>query len=456
MNLTIDENVKTNGAAGDGMADGCYSVLLVDDEARILSSLHRLLHEKYHVEQTESPEHALELLAREEFALVITDQRMPDMEGTELCALASEIAPDTKRVILTGYSDMKAAMDAINRGSVYRFMLKPWRDDEMSALVDEAVKHYNLAEENRRLNALTVRQNLELQELNKRLEGFNGKLQEKVFERTREISELSEKVTRYFRGSIDLLSRLSAMHSQVLGNHGRRVAELSVKIGQQQRLSEKDLSELEIAATLHDIGKIGMDPRVVSSSGEQTERERAVLRTHPVEGAGLIARIPGLSDVGRLVRHHHEAYNGDGFPDRLRGDAIPVGSRIIAVADAFDNFLNMRSRYTEAEAKAAITHLEQRSGSQFDPAIVQVLASLLTSDRIDIPESYEVEIALRELRPGMVLSRDLVTAQGTTLMNKGTMLSDSRLPELFERASADPIVDGPFVYRQFPPKPPAA
>lgn len=456
MKLTIDGNVKINGATGDGMADGCYSVLLVDDEARILSSLHRLLHETYHVEQTESPEHALELLAKEEFALVITDQRMPDMEGTELCALASKIAPDTKRVILTGYSDMKAAMDAINRGSVYRFMLKPWRDDEMTALVDEAVKHYNLAEENRRLNALTKRQNLELQELNKRLEGFNGKLQEKVFERTREISELSEKVTRYFRGSIDLLSRLSAMHSQVLGNHGRRVAELAVRIGQQQSLGDKDLSELEIAATLHDIGKIGMDPRIVSSSGEQTERERAVLRTHPVEGAGLIARIPGLNDVGRLVRHHHEAYNGEGFPDRLRGDAIPVGSRIIAVADAFDNFLNMRSRYTETEAKAAIKHLEQRSGSQFDPAIVEVLASLLMSDRIDIPESHEVEISLRELRTGMVLSRDLVTAQGTTLINKGTMLSASRLPELFKRASADPILEGPFVYRQFPPKPQTA
>ena len=452
MKLTIDENVRVGGT-GDGAAEGCYSILLVDDEARILSALHRLLHEQYHVEQTESPEHALELLAREEFALVITDQRMPDMQGTELCALASEIAPETKRVILTGYSDMKAAMDAINRGSVYRFMLKPWRDDEMSALVEEAVRHYNLVEENRRLNALTARQNLELQELNQRLENFNGKLQEKVFERTREITELNEKVTHYFRGTIDLLARLAAMHSQVLGNHGRRVAELSVKIGQQLGMAGRELADLEIAATLHDIGKIGMDPRIVAGGAERTDRDVAVFRSHPVEGAVLITRIPGLKEVARLVRHHHEAFDGEGFPDHLRGEDIPLGSRIIAVADAFDNFLNRRSRYTDAEANAALQHLQEGSGTQFDPTVVEALTVLLHGNRIDIPESDEVEIALRDLRTGMVLSRDLVTAQGTLLLPKNAMVSAARLPELFDQTAADPIIEGPFVYRQFPPRP---
>lgn len=450
MSLMIDGAVRVSGhEAGDGAGDGCYSVLLVDDEARILSALHRLLHEKYHVEKTESPEHALERLKEEEFALLITDQRMPLMEGTELCAYAAEVAPETKRVILTGYSDMKAALDAINRGAVYRFMLKPWRDEEMLHMVEEAVRHYNLAEENRRLNALTAHQNIELQHLNGRLAEFNTKLQEKVFERTGEITKLNEKITRYFRGTIDLLARLAAMHSQVLGNHGKRVAELAVAIGRAVNLGERDLANLEIAAMLHDIGKIGLDPRILSEEGG-SDHARAVLRTHPAEGAGLIARIPGMEAAADMVRHHHEAYSGEGYPDGLQGEAIPIGSRIIAVANAFDNYVNLKSRYPEADAEAAMRYIEAHR-ERLDPALVRVLDALMESGQLDVPESEEVEIAIRELRAGMVLSRELRTGRGVLLMERNEMVSADALNDLLNRVTSDPVIEGPFVYRSFPP-----
>ena len=459
--ISEDIHVNGNGSAATEATVGpvaagsspCRSVLLIDDEARILNALYRLLHESYDVERTESPEEALEMLANREFALIISDQRMPDMEGSELCARASQISPETKRVILTGYSDMKAAIDAINRGSVYRFMLKPWRDDEMSALVEEAVRHYNLSTENERLNELTARQNVELQRLNKQLEGFNEKLQEKVFERTIEVTKLNDKVTNYFRGSIDLLSRLSGMHSEVLGNHGRRVAELSMKIGRAHGLSEKQLNDLEIAAALHDIGKIGMDPKVVATmNGEGSDHDQGVLRSHPVEGAALVARIPGLDEVATMVRHHHEEFGGSGYPHGLQGEAIPIGARIIAVADAFDNFLNMRSRYTDAKVSTALKYVQAQSATHFDPKLVRILEELFQSEQIEIPESNEVEISLRELRTGMVLSRDLVTTSGKTLLQGGTMVTGARLPDLFERASSDPVAEGPYVYRHWPPK----
>lgn len=453
MKTQISEGIHVNGNGSPQAQKACRSVLLVDDEARILNALYRLLFESYDVERTESPEEALELLKSREFALVITDQRMPDMEGTELCARASEIAPETKRVILTGYTDMKAAIDAINRGSVYRFMLKPWRDEEMSALVEEAVRHYNLAAENERLNALTARQNVQLQELNKQLEGFNEKLQEKVFERTIEVTKLNDRVTSFFRGSIDLLSRLAGMHSEVLGNHGRRVAELAVKIGRAHGLSDRQLNDLEIAATLHDIGKIGMDPKVVGTmNGEESDHDKSVLRSHPVEGAALVTRIPGLEDVATMVRHHHEEFGGTGYPHGLRGENIPIGARIIAVANAFDKFLNMRSRYTETKVSTALKYVQAQSETHFDPELVRILETLLEAEEIDIPESNEVEISLRELRTGMVLSRDVVTAGGKTLLTEGTMITGARLPDLFEHASSDPIVEGPFVYRHWPPK----
>ncbi len=448
----MDEIVRVDGlAGGDGAAHSCLSILLVDDEARILSALHRLLHETYYVEKTDSPEEALRRLQQKEFALLITDQRMPIMEGTELCARAADVAPETKRVILTGYSDMKAALDAINQGAVYRFMLKPWRDDEMLAMVEDAVHHYNLAEENRRLNALTAKQNIELQHLNQRLAEFNTKLQEKVFERTREVTELNDKITRYFRGATDLLARLAAMHSQVLGNHGRRVAQLAVSIGSEYGLDEKELADLEIAATLHDIGKIGMDPKILAGE-EGSDQEKAVLLTHPAVGAGLIARIPGLEPAAEIVRHHHERHAGDGYPDGLRGTAIPRGARILAVADAFDNYVNLTSRYPEVNVNGALAHVESHSGTQFDPDVVRVLSVLVRSGRLEIPESDEVEIALRELRAGMVLARDLKSSRGVVLLSKDEMVTADSLARVLNAVTSDPVIAGPFVYRSFPPR----
>lgn len=445
--MSVKINPVVGGVSSDNTA--CRTVLLVDDEVRILNALDRLLRERYDVVRTTSPREALEMLEAQEFALLISDQRMPEMLGSELCAKAAEASPETIRVMLTGYSDLNSAMESINRGSVFRFILKPWNDEELRKLVRKAVDQYNLVAENRRLQALTERQNTELQDLNEQLKDFNAKLREKVFERTRQVSELNQKVTNHFKGSIDLLARLSNMHSQVLGNHSKRVADLSLRVGRARGISQEILQDLEIAGTLHDIGKIGMDPGIVGrESGELSTRDKAVLRTHPVTAAALIQRIPELERAALMVRHHHEAFDGSGYPDKLRGDTIPLGARIIAVVDAFDNFLNMRSRFTLVEAESALEHLEEQAGTRFDPRLVQLLVSIIHEDESLIPEASEVEIALRDLRSGMVLSRDLISSKGLLLLQKGIKVDEKHLPRLLKLNESDPIVEGPYIYRR--------
>lgn len=141
-------------------------VLIVDDETKVLSALRRLLHkEAFAVVTTDSPEEALRLLQGGPYAVVLADQRMPGMEGTRLLEKACQSSPDTVRVMLTGYADVHAAMEAINRGAVYRFITKPWNDEELRQVVRQGVSQYELVMENRRLHALTERQNVELKEL---------------------------------------------------------------------------------------------------------------------------------------------------------------------------------------------------------------------------------------------------------------------------------------------------
>ena len=161
-----------------------FKILMVDDEAGVLSACQRALrNEEYELVVTTSPEEALRKVASELYAVVMSDQRMPVMEGAQLLEKVREISNDTVRIMLTGYADIQAAMDAINRGEVYRFLTKPWNDDELRLTLRQAVAQFKLVTENKRLQVLTQEQNAQLTDLNQNLE-------QKVVERTEEISRL--------------------------------------------------------------------------------------------------------------------------------------------------------------------------------------------------------------------------------------------------------------------------
>ncbi|GIV62546.1 MAG: two-component system response regulator [Rhodothermaceae bacterium] len=416
-------------------------VLLLDDEENILRSLQRLLRKRYDVTATTSPEEALEYLEQATFAVIVSDQRMPTMEGTTFLARAREKAPDTVRILLTGYADMQSVIRAINEGAVFRFLTKPWNDEEVLATIHQAVEQNHLVSENRRLLALT-------EEQNRKLEAFNKTLREKVLERTRQVTELNQALSRSFRGTIEVLAHLADMHSPALGKHAKRVTALAVMIGEKLGFTGDQLFQLEVAAKLHDIGKITMDPNLLKKPYAQLKaHDRAVLLTHAPRGASLIEMIPGLEEAARYVRHHHEHFDGSGFPKRFQGNQIPLGARIIAVADAFDNALNGQGTFHRSTPEKALLYLRDNTPTLFDPSLVDILATSLQHDDHPVNHAIEVEVGLFDLRPGMVLARDLRSIRGLLLLEKNQLLDEHLIARLHTYHETEPIVDNILVYR---------
>jgi response regulator RpfG family c-di-GMP phosphodiesterase len=411
----------------------CNRVILIDDEPGVLRALERVLRrEPFEVTTTTSPSELLHTLRSQEFAVIVSDQRMPDIQGTELLEQSRSIAPHAVRITLTGYADKDAAIDAINRGSVSRFLTKPWDDDVLRREIRDAVDSYNLRAENRRLLDLTQRQNAELREINENLEA-------RVAGRTAEITRLNQDLRRGFAASIFVIAQLGEMHSPVVGSHSKRVARLAQTLAEELGLSRDEVFTIYSAALLHDIGMTALPADLVSrdfAALNLTERE--LLKRHVVEGERITGMVPNLSEAAPLVRGHHERWDGAGYPDRLAGQHIPLGARIIAVCDAYDHALNSRTRFTQTSPAAALAEVVRHRGEQFDPHLVDALESHLR-DELDDPEP--AELGLRDLRPGMILAGDVETTRGLLLLKSGTELTDDHLHKLRTYRHSDPIAE---------------
>lgn len=182
---------------------------------------------------------------------------------------------------------------------------------------------------------------------------------------------------------VDALSRaLEAKNAHMCG-HSERVAELSLIISQRMRLSKKEQKRVHIGAHLHDIGKIGIPDSILNKPGKLTDSEFAIIRQHPEIGGDIVSKVKVFHSVVDIVRHHHERFDGKGYPDKLCGAEISIGARIVAVADAFDAMISMRSYRPPLNVREAMEELVRCRGSQFDPGIVDVLKSLITNNELE-------------------------------------------------------------------------
>jgi response regulator RpfG family c-di-GMP phosphodiesterase len=415
-------------------------VLLVDDEPNILMAYQRLLRmELFETVYTTSPDEAFELLKFNQFAVVVSDQRMPQMLGSLFLEKAREISPKTVRIMLTGYSDMQAAMDAINRGSVYRYLTKPWRDDEFKLTIRQALTQYRMGEERTKAHELIKKQNSELQELSKHLE-------RKVFERTQEISALLLQLEQSLLGTVQVLAGIMDIHDESVGSHCRRVAALSRELGIELGVTGRDLLELQIAAKLHDLGKVGIPLDILRKpETERTPEELEQVAAHVIRGAATLRGVPNIGHVPVYVRHHHENLDGTGFPDRLTEKQIPLNSKIIAVANAFDHELNIQTIYQNTTSLKALGEVKKASGTRFDPKVVKALSKCIYERIKDKGE--EIELCMKNLKAGMTISREIRTAQGILLFPKDTFIDERHLEQLRSFLELDPFADIVYVYK---------
>lgn len=421
-------------------------VLFVDDEKNILSSLRRLtMDENYETLVANSGAEGLEIIeAEEHISLVVSDQRMPEMTGAEFLAKARDLRPDVPRVVLTGYADVGAAIDAINKGGACRYIKKPWDDQELLQIIRGEVDRYRLSRENERLQAIIKSKNDELEEWNKKLKG-------RVLDQTSEIREKSEKLysqntrlKKTLRGTIEALSNLMELRAKSMVSHSENVARLVEEMAKGMGLGVEETDCALEAALLHDIGKIGIPDNLLKMSVEDMESgDLEQYMKHAILGQTAIDGIVDLRPAGILIRHHHEHFDGSGYPDGKIRDNIPLGSRMIALADCADSLLGANP--SQAAVKKALGTIKKLCGSRFDPQLYPHLEKPLFElyGQVVYDDGKIGKILdPNELRPGMILAEDLYSGTGLMLLKKGTDLQTPHLESIHRYHRLDPFPGG--------------
>jgi len=314
-----------------------HRILCVDDEPNILSALRRMLGmEGYHVSVADSGEKALPLLSQEKPDVIICDMRMPHMTGVDVLEQASQLSPLTMRILLTGAADHHDTIEAINRGQIYRYLRKPWNDAELLAVIRGAI---------------------EIGEIN----------------RAKEMRLRASYVT-----SIKAYSGLMALRRPDLLAHSRRVANLSRRVARKLGLDEGQVQEIYIAGLLHDVGKIGLLDRILNTKFIELPLADAKLyRRHPEMGQTCLRIVDELQEVGRIVRGHHEYHDGSGFPDRLAGDAIPLGARIVGIVEAFEELISGDYGQKQLAPKEALQVVQSNSGKLFNASVTKAFLEVM-------------------------------------------------------------------------------
>ncbi|MDD3484222.1 HD domain-containing phosphohydrolase [Azovibrio restrictus] len=413
------------------------TILCVDDEANILSALRRLFRPTgYRLLTAPGGAEALELLTAEQgqVNLVISDMRMPNMDGAQFLARVRQQWPGIVRVLLTGYADVDSTVAAINEGQIYRYISKPWNEPEVLLTVREALERQALEQEKARLEALTARQNEELKAL-------NAGLEEKVQARTQELHLAHERLKKSFFTSIQVFANLIELRGGQMAGHSRRVADLGRRIGNQMSLEGRACNDIFLAGLLHDVGKIGLpDPLLGKPANKMNGEELGVFRKHPAKGEQALMALEELRPAARLIRSHHERFDGQGYPDGLAGLTIPLGARILALANEYDGLLQgtlSGKRHSEEEARQLIF---QGKGKRYDPAVVDAFLAL--SGGLPEVQSESLALAPADLKPGMVLARDLISRDGVLLLATDYVLEENLIRQIqdYERSEGSRLV----------------
>ncbi|WP_426135821.1 HD domain-containing phosphohydrolase [Pseudomonas sp. PWP3-1b2] len=396
------------------------TILLVDDEESILNSLRRLLRgQPYDVVLAGSGAQALDIMAARPVDLVMSDARMPGMDGAELLSRVHQLYPATSRILLTGYADLTTIIKAINDGQIHRYISKPWNDEELPLILHQALEH-------RRLERLSQEQNAQLKVL-------NATLEKRVAARTAELQQTADmldlaydELKRSYVTGTEVFSLLANLRLPRDKQTNRALIELIRVYCAAQSMDEASTRDLTMAAALYNIGKLSWSDSMMTSPSDMlhsTDRER--YRAYPTQSESLLMTLEPMKDAARLIRHHQERWDGTGFPDHLKGDAIPMGSRLLKLAVDFIELQKGLILERHMNSDEALVYIRKYAGRLYDPDLVEdfikACATFLSDVTLGDP-SVKV-LSTRELAAGMILARNLNADNGMLLLNAGKVLN---------------------------------
>ncbi|QPF75929.1 response regulator [Roseateles sp. DAIF2] len=408
------------------------TILFVDDEPSILSALRRLFRpEGYRVLLAESATAALALLETEPVDLVVSDMRMPVMDGAQFLEQVRRRWPELVRILLTGYADIGATIAAINRGEIHRYIAKPWEDQDLLLVVREGLTRRRLEQENRHLQRLTAAQNEQLQ-------SANAELERRVLARTQEIAQINgfleqayAELEQQFLLSLDVFAGLLELREGGSAGHSRRVALLARRTAERLGLDPPTCQDVFSAGLLHEIGKIGLpDALLRKPVSTMNGEEQARYRQHNLNAEAALLALPRLQRAARFVRWQDERIDGRGLPDGLAGDELPRAAQALSLAVHYHGLLSGRLAAKRLGPTEAAAVIKQGAGLRYEPAVVAAFQQVLAEAPPEVESDWL--IAAAELRPGMVLARDLLSPQGTLLLAAGFCFDAHKVRQIHE------------------------
>jgi response regulator RpfG family c-di-GMP phosphodiesterase len=312
--------------------------------------LERLFRSTYEVFTAPSASEALELLSVHDVALIISDQRMPSMTGLEFLKKAADMRPQTVRIILTGYTDASDLVDALNSGVIYKYITKPWVNEELMHTIKRALQHYETTKAQRQLQ-------LQNERLRSRLKAAKD-------------------------GFIDVVMRMLDMKVPFSREHAERVAKHASAVGEVLKMERSELEQLSLAALLHEAALYGIPGDIVLKETPFTPEESGVVRTEFEAGLQMLGSVPDLEEVVSVLRFQYEHFDGRGLPSGFSEEQIHEHARIIAIVDAYDNLTQPRCLRAALSHEEAVRLLRVEAGRRFDPNFVNIFCEVCTGTEI--------------------------------------------------------------------------
>ena len=326
-------------------------ILVIDDELMARYAVQQVLKDRYSIFLAAGGKEGLDFMAQNPVDLVVLDIKMPDMDGVTVLREIKKRYPDTEVVLLTAYAGVETAQSALRLGAL-DYLTKPFDKDDV----------INVVERGLRKRQDLVRLKLEHEDLLRIKEYL-----EKEIETTR------DNLLLYYEGTIKALIRAIDAKDHYTFDHSEHVARLSLSIADEIGFSMIMKDKLEHAAIMHDIGKIGINEQILRKESLLTEEEHIEMRKHPEIGARIVRAVPFLEDTIDVILYHHERFDGNGYPEGLEGDKIPLTARIVSIADTIDAMTRDRPYRNALSLSQMIDELKKGAGTQFDPEIVKLI-----------------------------------------------------------------------------------
>lgn len=335
-----------------------YKIIAVDDEMGIVDSLSIFLKRSgYHFTGVTDPMEAIERVKNEHFDMMILDFIMTPIHGDEVVEEIRKFNKDLYILLLTGHKDLAPPLETIRRLDIQGYCEKSDKFDQLLLLIESGIKSIGQMNEIKRIN--------------------------------NELSNTYDKLEHAYLESIEVLRYTVEAKDPYTRGHSDRVSEYSVLIGKKLNLSEEELKVLRIGGLFHDIGKIGIPDSILLKEAKLTDDEYSQIKNHPTIGAHILQNATIFKDILPIVKHHHEKYDGNGYPSRLKGEEIPLFARIAAIADTFDAMTSKRTYRDALSLDIVKAEIERCSGTQFDPELAKVFLSILDTEYDKIREIQE-------------------------------------------------------------------